>query len=161
MLGPGVTENTPLFPIAQAAELSGLHPQTLRQYDRMGLVRPQRTAGQTRRYSMRDVVALREVTRLSAEGVNLEGIKRIIELEKTNGDLQARVRELEAALADEIMKRQGRRVFAAGSEGEVIPLRTGERAEKANQVVVWNPVWRMWADWMSSPPERPKKGRGR
>jgi MerR family transcriptional regulator, heat shock protein HspR len=161
VFGPGVTENTPLFPIAQAAELSGLHPQTLRQYDRMGLVKPQRTSGQTRRYSMRDVVALREVTRLSAEGVNLEGIKRIIELEKTNGELMTRVRELESALADEIMKRQGRRVFAAGSEGEVIPLRTGERAEKANQVVVWNPVWRMWADWMSSPPERPKKGRGR
>jgi MerR family transcriptional regulator/heat shock protein HspR len=110
---------------------------------------------------MRDVVALREVTRLSTEGVNLEGIKRIIELEKRNGDLQSRVRELEAALADEIMKRQGRRVFAAGAEGEVIPLRTGERAEKANQVVVWNPVWRMWAEWMNNPPQSNRKGRGR
>lgn len=161
MFGPGMDENTPLFPIAQAAELAGLHPQTLRQYDRMGLVRPQRTSGQTRRYSMRDVVALREVTRLSSEGVNLEGIRRIIELEKANGELHSRVRELEAALADEIMRRQGRRVFAAGSEGEVIPLRTGERAEKANQVVVWNPVWRLWTEWMSNPPERSKKERGR
>lgn len=110
---------------------------------------------------MRDVVALREVTRLSAEGVNLEGIKRIVELQRTSQELSARVRELEAALADEIMKRQGRRVFAAGSEGEVIPLRTGERAEKANQVVVWNPVWRMWSEWMAGPPNRDKRGRGR
>lgn len=110
---------------------------------------------------MRNVVALREVTRLSGEGVNLEGIRRIIELEKAHGDLKARVRELEAALADEIMKRQGRRVFAAGSEGDVVPLRTGERAEKANQVVVWNPVWRMWAEWMAGPPDRQKTGRGK
>jgi len=160
VFGPGMNENTPLFPIAQAAELSGLHPQTLRQYDRLGLVSPKRTSGHTRRYSMRDVVALREVTRLSAEGVNLEGIRRINELEKANGDLQVRVRELEAALADEIMKRQGRRVFAAGSEGEVIPLRTGERAESANQIVVWNPVWRMWAEWMNTPPQNSRKGRG-
>lgn len=161
MFGSGLNENTPLFPIAQAAELAGLHPQTLRQYDRLGLVSPQRTPGHTRRYSMRDVVALREVTRLSADGINLEGIKRIIELEKTNSDLHSRVRELEAALADEIMKRQGRRVFAAGSEGEVIPLRQGARAQKPNQVVVWNPVWRMWAEWMNGSPDQDKKGRDR
>jgi MerR family transcriptional regulator/heat shock protein HspR len=160
MFGSGMNENTPLFPIAQAAELSGLHPQTLRQYDRLGLVSPQRTAGKTRRYSMRDVVALREVTRLSAEGINLEGIKRIIEIEKTTSGLHSRVRELEAALADEIMKRQGRRVFAAGSEGEVVPLRQGARVEKANQVVVWNPVWRLWSEWIAAAPGRDKNERG-
>jgi DNA-binding transcriptional MerR regulator len=76
-----VDENSPLFAIAIAAELSGMHPQTLRQYDRLGMVSPRRTAGQSRRYTMRDVVQLREIARLSAEGLNLEGIRRILELE--------------------------------------------------------------------------------
>jgi len=153
-------ENTPLFPIATAAELSGLHPQTLRQYDRLGLVSPTRTAGRTRRYSMRDVVALREVQALSAEGLNLEGIKRILTLQKENHELSARVRQLESALADEVVRRQGRRVFAAGAEGEVIPLRAGERAQRANQVVVWNPLWRMWSEWFTPPEEKKEVERG-
>jgi len=153
-------ENTPLFPIATAAELSGLHPQTLRQYDRLGLVSPTRTAGRTRRYSMRDIVALREVQALSAEGLNLEGIKRILTLQKENRELTARVRQLESALADEVVRRQGRRVFAAGAEGEVIPLRAGERAQRANQVVVWNPLWRMWSEWFTPPEEKKEVERG-
>ena len=66
-------ESSPIFAIAMAAELSGMHPQTLRQYDRLGLVSPTRTPGQSRRYSMRDVVQLREIARLCAEGLNLEG----------------------------------------------------------------------------------------
>jgi len=132
-------ESTPLFAIAVAAELSGMHPQTLRQYDRMGLVSPQRTAGKSRRYSMRDVVQLREIARLSAEGLNLEGIRRILELENQVTALTTRVRELEAALADELLARPGRRVFAAGAEGEVVSLRAGERL-KRNQVVVWRPL---------------------
>ena len=133
-------ESTPLFAIAVAAELAGMHPQTLRQYDRMGLVMPQRTAGQSRRYSMRDVVQLREIARMSAEGLNLEGIRRILELENEVATLSARVRELEAALADELLGRSGRRVFAAGSEGEVVSLRAGTRARKQNQLVVWRPL---------------------
>jgi MerR family transcriptional regulator/heat shock protein HspR len=135
-------ENSPLFAIAVAAELSGMHPQTLRQYDRLGLVSPRRTAGQSRRYSMRDVVQLREIARLSAEGLNLEGIRRILELENQVMALAARVRELESALADELLNRPGRRVFAAGSEGDVVSLRTGERTKKSNQVVVWRPFGR-------------------
>jgi MerR family transcriptional regulator/heat shock protein HspR len=135
-------ELTPLFSITAAAELAGMHPQTLRQYDRMGLVSPTRTAGRTRRYSMKDVVRLREVSRLSAEGLNLEGIKRILELESQVEQLTTRVRGLEGALADELLARSGRRVFAAGSEGDVVPLRAGERAKKANQVVLWNPLKR-------------------
>ena len=99
------TEDDPIFPIAHAAELSGLHPQTLRQYDRLGLVSPGRTAGKTRRYSMRDIVQLREVQRLSAEGLNLEGIRRILELENTVTELSKRVRELESMLADELIAR--------------------------------------------------------
>src|SRR5690606_21017196 len=133
-------ESTPLFAIAVAAELAGMHPQTLRQYDRMGLVIPQRTAGKSRRYSMRDVVQLREIARLSAEGLNLEGIRRILELENQVSALSTRVRELEAALADELLARPGRRVFAAGSEGEVVSLRAGTRVRKQNQLVVWRPL---------------------
>lgn len=136
-------EFSPLFPIAAAAELSGMHPQTLRQYDRLGLVSPRRTAGQSRRYSMRDVAQLREIARLSAEGLNLEGIRRILELEDQVTALAMRVRELESALAEEVLNRPGRRVFAAGSEGDVVSLRAGQRAAKQNQVVVWRPIGRM------------------
>ncbi len=133
---------TPLFAIAVAAELANMHPQTLRQYDRLGLVSPTRTAGQSRRYSMRDVVQLREIAALSAEGLNLVGIKRILELENANADLTARVRDLEHALAEELLNRPGRRVFAAGSAGDVISLRAGTRAERGNQLVVWRPLKR-------------------
>ena len=136
-------ELTPLFSITAAAELSGMHPQTLRQYDRLGLVTPTRTAGRTRRFSMKDVVQLREISRLSAERLNLEGIRRILELESEVDRLSKRVRDLEATLADEMLSRSGRRVFAAGAEGDVIPLRVGQRAKKSNQVVVWNPL--RWA----------------
>jgi MerR family transcriptional regulator/heat shock protein HspR len=87
--GPGrrrvpqdLPEDAPVFVISVAAELAGMHAQTLRQYDRLGLVTPGRTVGGGRRYSARDVALLREVQRLSQdEGVNLAGIKRIIELE--------------------------------------------------------------------------------
>jgi len=130
---------TPLFAIAVAAELSGMHPQTLRQYDKLGLVSPRRTPGQSRRYSMRDVAQLREIAGLSAEGLNLEGIRRILELENEVLALRGRVRELESALAEEVLNRPGRRVFAAGSAGEVVPLRSGTRVKKSTSVVVWRP----------------------
>lgn len=132
-------EQTPLFAIAVAAELSGMHPQTLRQYDRLGLVSPRRTPGQSRRYSMRDVSQLREIAKLSSEGVSLEGIRRVLELENHVIELTRRVRELEAALADELLNRPGRRVFAADESGDVIRLRTGTRVRRNNQVVVWRP----------------------
>ncbi|MET0422446.1 MAG: MerR family transcriptional regulator [Actinoplanes sp.] len=87
--------------ISVAARLAGMHPQTLRQYDRLGLVQPGRAGGGGRRYSERDVALLREVQKLSQEeGVNLAGIKRIIGLEQLAGDLQQRVHELEQALED-------------------------------------------------------------
>ncbi|HEY7146045.1 MAG TPA: helix-turn-helix transcriptional regulator [Streptosporangiaceae bacterium] len=77
-----LSDDTPVYVISVAAQLSGLHPQTLRAYDRLGLVSPGRTAGRGRRYSLRDILILREVQRLSQEeGVNLSGIKRILELE--------------------------------------------------------------------------------
>jgi MerR family transcriptional regulator/heat shock protein HspR len=133
-------EYTPVFAIAIAAELAGMHPQTLRQYDRIGLVRPTRTAGKSRRYSMRDVTQLREVARLSSEGVSLEGIARILQLEDQVAELSTRVRELESALADELLNRPGRRVFAAGMEGDVVTLRHGVRAQRRTEIVVWRPV---------------------
>lgn len=135
-------EHSPIFAIAVAAELAGMHPQTLRQYDRLGLVSPTRTAGQSRRYSMRDVVQLREIARLSAEGLNLEGIRRILELENEVVALRSRVRELETALADELLARPGRRVFAAGVEGDVVSIKAGTRTQKSNQLVIWRPLRR-------------------
>ena len=84
----------PVFVISVAAYLSGLHPQTLRQYDRLGLVTPARTAGHNRMYSLRDIERLREVQRLSETGINLEGIARILELEEEVRMLRERIDEL-------------------------------------------------------------------
>jgi MerR family transcriptional regulator/heat shock protein HspR len=88
-------ESTPVFVISVAAELTGLHAQTLRQYDRVGLVSPGRTPAGGRRYSQRDVAVLREVARLSALGIGLEGVRRILELEDHLSALQQRVAELQ------------------------------------------------------------------
>jgi MerR family transcriptional regulator, heat shock protein HspR len=137
-----VDENSPVFAIAVAAELAGMHPQTLRQYDRLGLVSPTRTAGKSRRYSMRDVAQLREIAALSAEGLNLIGIQRIIALENALTESSRRVGELEHALANEMLAKSGRRVFAAGSHGDIVPMRTGSRGERSNQIVLWNPLRR-------------------
>lgn len=133
-------ESSPIFVISVAAELAGMHPQTLRQYDRMGLVSPTRTAGRSRRYSMRNVVQLREIAQLSSEGVSLEGIRRVLGLEDEVTTLRARVRELEAMLADEMLNRPGRRVFAAGTQGEVVTLRAGTRVRRETAMVVWRPL---------------------
>ena len=102
---------TPVYVISVAAELTGLHPQTLRQYDRLGLVTPGRTGGGGRRYSLRDIENLQEVVRLTASGIGLEGVKRILELEHQVGALQARNRELrarEAALRTALDEAMGR-----------------------------------------------------
>lgn len=88
-----------VFVISVAAELSGLHPQTLRTYDRIGLVEAGRTSGGGRRYSLRDIELLRMVAQLTAEGLGLEGVKRVIALENQVAALQARVAELQAELA--------------------------------------------------------------
>ena len=97
-------EDAPVFVISVAAQLAGMHPQTLRQYDRLGLVQPRRTPGGGRRYSTRDVALLREVQRLSQEeGVNLAGIKRIIELEEQVEALQGQVEALLTEL-DQVRK---------------------------------------------------------
>ncbi|MDG2497870.1 MAG: MerR family transcriptional regulator [Aquiluna sp.] len=131
-----ISEDTPLFLISVAAELCGMHPQTLRQYDRMGLVSPTRTMGKSRRYTMQDVIKLREVSKLSAEGVSLEGIKRVLELVNENAELSTRVRDLERELANQVMSQPGNRVFAAGDQG-VIRLNPGQRPERSGSVVLW------------------------
>jgi MerR family transcriptional regulator/heat shock protein HspR len=83
-----------LYVISVAAELSGLHPQTLRQYDRLGLVSPDRTEGRNRRYSLRDIASLRMVQRLVGEGINHAGVKRIIELETAVANMAIEVAQL-------------------------------------------------------------------
>ena len=87
-------EELALYVISGAAELSGLHPQTLRQYDRIGLVSPSRARGRGRRYSLRDIALLRNVSRMVAEGINLAGIKRIIELESAMSHMAIEVAKL-------------------------------------------------------------------
>lgn len=90
--------DAPVFVISVAAQLSGMHPQTLRSYDRMGLVSPGRTVGGGRRYSQRDVELLRTVAELTAAGIGIEGVRRILELENEVTALRARVTELESDL---------------------------------------------------------------
>jgi MerR family transcriptional regulator/heat shock protein HspR len=87
-----------VFVISVAAELSGLHPQTLRTYDRLGIVQAARTTGGGRRYSLRDIELLRQVARLTAEGLGLEGVKRVIELETQVDALKQKIAELQAEL---------------------------------------------------------------
>ena len=129
----------PIFVISVAAELADMHPQTLRQYDRLGIVSPSRAPGKSRRYSQRDITMLREVQRLSQEGVSLEGIKRILQLENQVAALQRRVAEL-----SEELERRPRslepRIFAAGAAGDVVSLARGKRPRARSQaLVVWRP----------------------
>jgi MerR family transcriptional regulator/heat shock protein HspR len=91
--------DAPVFVISVAAELSGMHPQTLRSYDRMGLVSPGRADGGGRRYSLRDVELLRVVAELTSSGIGIEGVRRILHLENQVLALRSRVAELEAELA--------------------------------------------------------------
>lgn len=88
-------DNTPVYTISVAASLAGLHPQTLRQYDRLGLVTPNRTGGRNRLYCMRDIQRLREVQKLASDGVNLTGIMRILELEEHLESVRRRLDVLE------------------------------------------------------------------
>lgn len=129
--------DAPIFLISIAAERAGMHPQTLRTYDRLGLVVPQRTRGRGRRYSSRDVDVLREVQRLSQEeGINLAGIKRILQLAAENERLEEENLRLRAGHG------AGRRVFTADTAGDVVAVPLGtrlRRAESAGALVVWRP----------------------
>ncbi len=127
-------EDLPVFVISVAAELAGMHPQTLRQYDRLGLVTPGRSGGGGRRYSARDVALLREVQRLSQEeGVNLAGIKRVIELENQVEALQSRLLEVATELAAARQAAdQAQHRAAASLRRDLVPLRD-------SALVVWRP----------------------
>ena len=99
-----------VYVISVAAELSGLHPQTLRQYDRLGLVSPGRSSGRGRRYSLRDIALLRSVQKMVAEGINHVGIKRIIELESAMANLSIEVAKLRIEV-DELMRRDNKMII--------------------------------------------------
>jgi MerR family transcriptional regulator/heat shock protein HspR len=120
--------------ISVAARMAGMHPQTLRQYDRMGLVQPGRASGGGRRYSVRDVALLREIQRLSQDdGVNLAGVKRIIDLEQFVGELQERMVAMEAEL-DAAYRRIAELQASPYSRGEIVPS-----GRTSTALVVWRP----------------------
>jgi MerR family transcriptional regulator/heat shock protein HspR len=115
-----IDQDAPVFVISVAAQLAGMHPQTLRTYDRMGLVSPRRTAKRGRRYSARDVGMLRMIQRLSQEeGINLEGIRRILELERELLAVRAQLTELGQLLAATRATPPGTRLFTADPIGGV------------------------------------------
>ena len=145
-----MSDDLPVYVISVAAQLSGMHPQTLRAYDRLGLVSPGRSQGRGRRYSMRDILALREIQRLSQEeGVNLSGIKLIMrqlrELEQARrlvAELHAEVAQLRvelestravaARLAE--LRRSGSDTRSGGESREgLVPVRSA-------RVAVWEPI---------------------
>lgn len=134
-----VDEDAPILAITAAAELAGMHPQTLRQYDRSGLVVPGRTPGGSRRYSLRNIRQLRQVAELSAEGISLPAIARILDLEDEVTDLRRRVAELAAELRHERESRPGARVFAAEATGSVITIRAGTRVRRRTELMLWKP----------------------
>jgi MerR family transcriptional regulator, heat shock protein HspR len=130
-----LSDDTPVYVISVAAQLSGLHPQTLRAYDRMGLVCPGRAPGRGRRYSLRDILVLREVQRLSQEeGVNLSGVKRILALEDEERRSRLRLAEMQAEIVRLRAELESTRAVAArlagllrnsGGGGALVPVRSG------------------------------------
>jgi MerR family transcriptional regulator/heat shock protein HspR len=128
-----LADDRPVYVISVAAELAGMHPQTLRAYDRQGLVTPGRAVGRGRRYSERDVALLREVQRLSQdEGVNLAGVKRILELEGHVAALRARLSELQSALAAAQLETEQREADVHKSyRRDLVPVKRA--------LVIWKP----------------------
>jgi MerR family transcriptional regulator/heat shock protein HspR len=112
-------EELALYVISIAAQLSGLHPQTLRQYDRMGLVSPSRAQGRGRRYSLRDIALLRNVSRMVGEGINLAGIKRIIELESAMSNMAIEVAKLRIEV-DALLESNPEKALVARRRSDVI-----------------------------------------
>ena len=127
----------PVYAISQAADLAGMHAQTLRQYDRLELVSPSRAAGRGRRYSLRDIARLRKIQNLSQiDGINLAGIKHILALEDQVRELNVHVERLKAIVEAD------RRVFAAATSGDIVALPRGKRhlrIRTGGALVVWRP----------------------
>lgn len=121
--------------ISAAAKLAGMHPQTLRQYDRLGLVEPARTPGGGRRYSVRDVAMLQQIQQLSQdEGINLAGVKRIIDLEQLVVDLRERLDELEAEVAAAYQRVAELESLSAFPRRDLVPT-----SRTSTEVMVWRP----------------------
>ena len=133
-------EHAGVFVISVAAELTGMHPQTLRTYDRLGIVSPQRTSGRGRRYSAWNIAHLRQAQALSQEeGINLAGIKRILELQNEVERLRAELDEVTEERDEQ--RRRDSRIFATSQTGEVEAMRRGQRPRRrqAGALVVWRP----------------------
>lgn len=112
-------DDAAVYVISVAAEISGLHPQTLRQYDKLGLVSPSRTEGRNRRYSLRDIALLRAVQKLVGEGINHAGIRRIIELESAMANMAIEVAQLRIEV-DALVEANPPKGLARRSRSEVI-----------------------------------------
>jgi MerR family transcriptional regulator/heat shock protein HspR len=139
-----LSDDLPVYVISVAAELSGMHPQTLRAYDKLGLVSPGRSQGRGRRYSMRDILALREIQRLSQEeGVNLSGIKLILDQHRELDQARRLITELHAELAQLRMELESTRAVAARlaelrrSGGDTPP---GLVPVRSARVAIWEPM---------------------
>jgi MerR family transcriptional regulator/heat shock protein HspR len=119
------TDERALSVISVAAELAGVHPQTLRIYERKGLLNPARTSGRSRRYSDRDIALLRRIQDLTNDGVSLAGVQRILQLEEELDTASQRIRTLEARL-DALRREMEERVEAAHRQykRELVPLRS-------------------------------------
>ena len=139
-----MSDDLPVYVISVAAQLSGMHPQTLRAYDRLGLVCPGRSAGRGRRYSMRDILALREIQRLSQdEGVNLSGVKLILDQHRELDQARRLISELHAELAQLRTELESTRAVAArlaelrrtgtDSRSGLVPVRSA-------RVAIWEPM---------------------
>ncbi|HEX6150102.1 heat shock protein transcriptional repressor HspR [Nocardioides sp.] len=122
-----------VYVISVAAELSGLHPQTLRAYERMGLITPGRTLGGGRRYSHQDIERLRSIAELTASGVGVEGVRRLLDMENQVAALQARNNELVAEL--EATREALRQALATRPPADRLPVL--RRPEVGQSVVVW------------------------
>jgi MerR family transcriptional regulator, heat shock protein HspR len=138
------SDDLPVYVISVAAQLSGMHPQTLREYERRGLVSPGRSAGKSRRYSMRDILALREIQRLSQEeGVNLSGIKLILDQHRELEQSRRLIAELHAELAQLRVELESTRAVAArlaGMRRGGTDSNPGLVPVRGARVAVWEPT---------------------
>ncbi|WP_182524845.1 heat shock protein transcriptional repressor HspR [Nocardioides dongkuii] len=125
-----------VFVISVAAELSGLHPQTLRTYERLGLITPGRTGGGGRRYSQRDIERLREISELTSAGIGIEGVRRVLDLQSRVEALTARNRELAAEL-DATRDALRRALTARRAEAPPSKLPVLRRPDPGQSLVVW------------------------
>jgi MerR family transcriptional regulator, heat shock protein HspR len=142
-----VSDDLPVYVISVAAQLSGMHPQTLRHYERIGLVSPGRSAGKGRRYSMRDILALREIQRLSQEeGVNLSGVKLILDQHRELEQARRLIAELHAEVSQLRVELESTRAVAArladlrrtGADSQ--SGRSGLVPVRSARVAIWEPM---------------------